>query len=264
MFPPMREWYLVHPRGIVVRRDGGAASLPTADDVAGLSIDEASILEAGEGELRASAAPVGVEVALPAPLEVISLREAFEVLGEAQFLAAGRATQLVEWATTSRFCGRCGVGTEHVAGERATRCPRCALVAYPRIAPAIIVLVRQGDQALLARNARSKMPFYSTLAGFAEIGESLEQTVVREVREEVGIEVDRVRYFGSQPWPFPHSLMVGFNAEWKSGDLQVDGVEIAEARWFRADALPLIPPRISIARRLIDAWTAEVLAGGSS
>ena len=137
--------------------------------------------------------------------------------------------------------------------ERCTCRADCNLAFYPRITPAIIVLVRKGDPALLARSARFTSNFYSTLAGFVEPGESLEQTLAREVREEVGIEIDNVRYFGSQPWPFPHSLMVGFVAEHTSGEIAVDGVEIVEARWFSAHALPPIPPKPSIARRLIDA-----------
>jgi NAD+ diphosphatase len=138
------------------------------------------------------------------------------------------------------------------------RCPSCGLLAYPRISPAVIVLVRRGEEALLARGTRFPLPFYSTLAGFVEVGESLEDTVAREVREEVGIEVDRVRYFGSQPWPFPHSLMVAYTAHWASGEITPNAREIVDAGWFRADALPTIPPRLSIARRLIDAWLEEV------
>jgi NAD+ diphosphatase len=137
------------------------------------------------------------------------------------------------------------------------RCPSCGLLGYPRIAPAVIVLVRRGDEALLARGARFPGLFYSTLAGFVEIGESLEETIVREVREEVGIDVKGARYFGSQAWPFPHSLMVGFFAEWAGGEIQPDGTEILDARWFRADALPPVPPRLSIARLLIDAWIGD-------
>ena len=136
-------------------------------------------------------------------------------------------------------------------------CPACKLHVYPRIAPAVIVLVRRGDEALLARGARFPMPFFSTLAGFAEVGESLEETLAREVREEVGVEVSRIRYFGSQPWPFPHSLMIGFRAAWSSGDIAIDPNEIVDAGWFRRDDLPPIPPGISIARALIDAWLGE-------
>jgi NAD+ diphosphatase len=138
------------------------------------------------------------------------------------------------------------------------RCPRCGLTQYPRIAPAVIVLVRRGEQALLARNGRFPVPFFSTLAGFTEIGETLEETIHREIYEEVGIKVRDAKYRGSQPWPFPHSLMVGFTAEYESGDIKVDGEEIAEARFFSAHDLPLIPPKISIARRLIDGWLDEM------
>jgi NAD+ diphosphatase len=255
------RWYLVHPRGLVVRRapldgsvEAGAAVLPTQADVVALGLDPSKAEDTGTG--RALAVPD--DVVLPEPLAVVGLREGFALLGEAGFLAAGAATQVLEWATTHRYCGRCATPTERVPGERCMRCPACGLLSYPRIAPAVIVLVRRGAEALLARGARFPLPFFSTLAGFVEIGETLEDTVAREIREEVGIEVNDVRYFGSQPWPFPHSLMVGFTARWAGGDVRPDEKEILEAHWFRADALPSIPPRLSIARRLIDAWLDEV------
>ena len=182
--------------------------------------------------------------------------------GEAAWLAAGRAVQLVEWGRTHRFCGRCGTPTEPAPGERAMRCPACGLAAFPRLAPAMITLVTRGDdgpdqEALLARGVQWPIPMYSCLAGFVEPGESLEGAVVREVREEVGLTVGDVRYRGSQPWPFPHSLMIGFRARYVSGELVLDATEIAEAAWYRRDDLPMIPPGISIARRLIDEWVAE-------
>ena len=177
---------------------------------------------------------------------------------EVEWTIAGRAVQLAEWDRTHRFCGRCATPTEPAPGERARRCPACGLLAFPRLAPAAIVLVERDGEALLARNARFPVPMYSTIAGFVEPGETLEATVVREVHEEVGVIVDDVRYAGSQPWPFPHSLMIGFTAQWVEGEIQVDGVEIAEAGWFRPDALPMIPPPLSIARRLIDGWLARV------
>jgi NAD+ diphosphatase len=136
------------------------------------------------------------------------------------------------------------------------RCPVCGLLAFPRVAPAIIVRVTRGDEILLAHGRRFPSTIYSVLAGFVDPGESLEECVHREVREEVGIEVTPPRYFGSQPWPFPHSLMVGFTAEWAGGELSPDPEEIADAGWYRADALPELPPSISIARRLIDDWLA--------
>lgn len=174
---------------------------------------------------------------------------------EVTWAVAGRAVQLVEWSRTHRFCGRCGAATEDAPGERARRCPDCGLLAFPRLAPAVIVLIERDDgRALLARNANFPSSMYSCLAGFVEPGETLEQTVSREIREEVGIEVADVRYFASQPWPFPHSLMIGFTASWASREVLVDGTEIVDARWFSPDDLPDIPPVMSIARRLIDSW----------
>src|SRR5215207_4444833 len=182
--------------------------------------------------------------------------------GEDAWLAAGRAVQLVEWGRTHRFCGRCGTPTEPAPGERAMRCPSCGLSAFPRLAPAMITLVTRGDdgpdqEALLARGVLWKVPMYSCLAGFVEPGESLEGAVVREVKEEVGLTVGDVRYQSSQPWPFPHSLMCGFRARHVAGDIDCDPTEIADAQWYTRDAMPNIPPGISIARTLIDAWLAE-------
>jgi NAD+ diphosphatase len=243
--------YLVHPKGLVVRQDAQGVSLPTAADAVALGLSPEEDLGGGDWSASFEGVP-------PEPFTVAGLRELWATLGEASWHTAGRAVHLAEWASTHRFCGRCATPTQRVDGERSLRCPACGLLCYPRISPAVIVLVRRGDEALLARGARFPLPFYSTLAGFVEVGESLEQTVHREIREEVGVEVDRVTYFGSQPWPFPHSLMVGFTAEWASGEIRPDGTEILDARWFAADALPQVPPPLSIARRLIDAWVADV------
>jgi NAD+ diphosphatase len=181
---------------------------------------------------------------------------------EVEWAIAGRAVQLTEWARTHRFCGRCATATELSETDRSMKCPACGLLAYPRLAPAMITLVTRGEpgpdqEALLARGVAFRAPLYSCLAGFVEPGESLEQSVIREVREEVGIEITNPRYWGSQPWPFPHSLMLGFTAEWVSGEIECDPSEIVDANWYRKDELPTIPPRISIARKLIDAWLAE-------
>ncbi len=184
---------------------------------------------------------------------------------EDHWLAAGRAVQLVEWARTHRFCGRCGEATELSDGERSMHCPVCGLLAFPRLSPAMITLVTRGDpgpyqEILLARGVHWTIPMYSCLAGFVEPGESLEGAVLREVTEEVGIIVRNPRYFGSQPWPFPNSLMIGFFAEYESGVIVCDPTEIEDAGWYRRDDLPMVPPGISIARKLIDAWVAGDVA----
>jgi NAD+ diphosphatase len=178
-------------------------------------------------------------------------------LDDGEWAIAGRAVQLAEWDRTHRFCGRCGVATDPAPGERARRCPSCGLLAFPRLAPATIVLVERDGQALLARNKNFPVPLYSTIAGFVEPGETLEATVAREVKEEVGIDVGGITYAGSQPWPFPHSLMIGFYATWTGGEIVCDGTEIVDAGWYAPDNLPMIPPPLSIARRLIDGWLAR-------
>jgi NAD+ diphosphatase len=253
-----RIWFVVHARGLVVRREGDGVVFPTEEEVRSFGLDPAESHAIGlfSGK-EALAVPLG-EADVLAPFEALGLRALAGVFDEAAFAAAGRAMHVVDWAVSHRFCGRCGTPTKRVAHERNLSCPACGQSAYPRIAPAIIVLVRRGKEALLAKNAKFPYAFYSTLAGFSDIGESLEETLAREVREEVGIGVKNIRYFGSQPWPFPHSLMIGFTAEWAEGEIAVDGDEIADARWFTADALPPVPPPISIARKLIDAWVAEV------
>ncbi len=192
------------------------------------------------------------ELALPTGLKSRNLRGQYGRIADDLFALAGRAVQVVEWGRNHNFCGRCGQPTEPIPGERAKRCPTCGLITYPRLSPAVIVQITRGDQILLARNANFRGGFYSVLAGFVEPGETLEGTVRREIREEVGLEVEAIRYFASQSWPFPNSLMLGFTAQWASGEITVDPRELAAADWFSASALPDIPPPPSIARALID------------
>jgi NAD+ diphosphatase len=186
----------------------------------------------------------------------MDLRGLLGAIGEELFWIAGRANHLMDWERSHRFCGQCGHPTENKSDERAKRCPACGRVNYPRVSPAVIVAVINGDRILLARNKRFRGPFYSVLAGFVEPGETLEQCVEREIHEEVGLSVKNIRYFGSQPWPFPNSLMVGFIADYAGGSIIVDNSELMEAGWFSADSLPNLPSKISIARRLID-WFAS-------
>lgn len=193
---------------------------------------------------------------LPSWLEARDLRGLHAQLDEASWHLAGVARHLLHWEATHAFCGVCGVRTEQAEVEEARRCPACKYLAYPRIAPSMIVAVTKGDELLLARGRRFALPIFSVLAGFVEPGETLEDCVHREVREEVGLEVRDLRYFGSQPWPFPDALMVAFTASYAGGDIRPDPSEILEAGWFRRDALPNLPARFSIARRLID-WFVQ-------
>jgi len=191
---------------------------------------------------------------LPGAWRASGLRQWFGVLPEPHLAIAMRAVQLLEWARTHRFCGACGAPTERVPGERAYRCAACGLSVYPRICPAMMVLITRGRQLLLARGVTFPPGRYSALAGFLEAGESIEDAIHHEVREEVCVEVDSLRYFASQSWPFPNSLMIAFTAQWKSGEIAADPAEIADAQWFDIDALPDMPaPRVSISRALIDA-----------
>jgi NAD+ diphosphatase len=192
----------------------------------------------------------------PDGMDFKDLRQVYGMLEEDLFVLGGRAVQIVEWDRTHQYCGRCGSRTQVKEKERAKVCPQCGLHNFPRLSPAIIVAVERGGEILLARSAHFPQGMFSVLAGFVEPGETIEECVVREVKEEVGITVGNIRYFGSQPWPFPNSLMLGFTAEYMAGELELDPTEIAEAGWFRADSLPSIPGRISIAGRMIT-WFRE-------
>lgn len=198
---------------------------------------------------------------MPPGWRAANLRNWFGSLDDETLSIAMRAVQMLEWERTHRFCGACGVPTERTANERAMKCPRCRLTVYPRISPAMMALVTQGDHLLLGRGINFPPGRYSALAGFLEAGETIEECVIREVREETNVEIRNPRYFGSQSWPFPNSLMIAFTAEYAGGELRHDPAELADARWFHIDELPQLPPRLSIARALLDATVARIRAG---
>ncbi|MEM6253704.1 MAG: NAD(+) diphosphatase [Cyanobacteria bacterium P01_D01_bin.156] len=199
-------------------------------------------------------------VQLPKDLELLPgmdlqrLRGLYGQLDDNLFAIAGRATQIVEWDRTHQYCGCCATPLEQASDERVKRCPKCGLSQYPRLSPAVIMLVYRGSEVLLARAPRFREGMYSVLAGFVEPGESLEETVAREVFEEVGVAVTDIRYFGSQPWPFPNSLMIGFTARYAGGAIVMDPKEIEAAGWFTGETLPPVPGKLSIARKLIDCF----------
>jgi NAD+ diphosphatase len=203
-------------------------------------------------------AELPANAAAPAGLSWEGLRPLFSVLDDDHFALAGRALQLLQWDRDHQFCGRCGTPTVPKREERVRVCPACKLSAYPRVAPAVMALVHRGNQLLLARSPHFPAGMYSALAGFVEPGESLEQCLAREVAEEVGVQIRNSRYFASQSWPFPHSLMIAFICEWSSGEIRPQAGEIEEANWFELLQLPKLPSKISIARRLIDAVCQEI------
>jgi NAD+ diphosphatase len=196
-----------------------------------------------------------------AGLRAVGLRELFARVEDPELIAmASRASQVLEWWVAHAFCGRCGGPTEMAAGELARTCGACGALHFPRISPAVITLVHRGREILLAHDHRFRTGFYALVAGFVEPGETLEQAVAREVREEVGVEVDDVRYFGSQAWPFPSQLMVGFFARYRSGEIAVQESELTDARWFDVDDLPASdsrPATFSIAGRLIERFLSD-------
>ncbi len=230
------------------------ARLPFVRGLGTLGIEPVRTLyfgKLGDAHLYAAEAPPKSEP--PEGMAWQGLRTLFSVLEDAHFALAGRAVQLVDWDRNHQFCGRCGAPTEAKADERGRVCRACRLTFYPKIAPAVMALVRRGNQMLLGRSPHFPPGMFSALAGFVEPGETLEQCIAREVLEEVGVSVTNIRYFASQPWPFPNSLMIAFFCDYESGEIAPQETEIEAAEWFDVFQLPKLPSKISIARRLIDA-----------
>lgn len=253
--PPL--WFLFNNQKILIKSQEGYENLPQQSDleILGLIPMQQQYVGSLNGQ-PCYAAEVNGTDAISSTFAFRGIRSLFGRLEDETTLVAGLANQLVVWNRNHRYCGKCGHPTENKTDERAKHCPDCGLVNYPRLSPAVIMAVLKNNQILLARSQRMPSKFYSVLAGFVEPGETLEQCVQREIFEEVGIHIENIRYFGSQPWPFPDSLMVAFIADYAGGTIEVDGSEILDAGWFSADHLPAIPPKISIARRLID-WFVE-------
>ncbi len=252
-------WFIFRGDELLVRPTETGAEVPDYQDITGLDQNFIRSHYLGTlNELNCYTAEIDGDAANPNGMSFQGLRPLLGLLDEDFFSAAGRAFQIIHWERTHQFCGRCGGRTKLKDGERARECPQCGLVIYPEISPAIIVAVVRGAEILLARSHRFRNAFYSVLAGFVEPGETFEETVRREVREEVGIELKNIRYFGSQPWPFPNSLMVGFMADYESGEIRIDESEIVDAGWFASNNLPGLPRSETIARRLIDFFTEGV------
>lgn len=242
---------------LLVRTNKEALSIPTSDDLKALKIEIVNkqylgifdgyqcfgiSIENDENDVKG--------------MDFRDLRSLLGLLEEDIFLLAGRALQILNWNKMNKHCGCCGALTESKRDERVKVCLACGSTFYPRISPAIIVAITKADKILLAHNRNFKDDWYSIIAGFMDPGETFEDCVKREVYEEVGIKVKNIKYFGSQPWPFPDSLMIGFSAEFESGEILVDGIEINDADWYKKDKLPHIPSKDSIAGKLIE-WVLE-------
>jgi NAD+ diphosphatase len=253
-------WFAFNEAELLVCRSGPEYALPVCASLEEHGFTGERLQYLGlYGEQHCYAVALSGNCTVPEGWRFMGLRDAFGVLDVGLAALAGRAYQILEWDRNHRYCGRCGATTVPRKNERSRACPACGRTSYPPISPAIMVLVTDGARrVLLARKPGFPKGRYSALAGFVEPGEMLEDTVRRETREEVGVEVKNIRYFGSQPWPFPHSLMIAFTADYAGGEVRPDGVEIEEARWFDAEDLPTLPASISISRRLIDTICAEL------
>lgn len=249
-------------RVFIARDENGHPRIPCIDPRAqGVSLKDAHYLGRLDGR-HCYGLDLPHGAALPEGLELLGLRALILEGNELAAAIAGQASQLLEWARTHRFCGSCGAPTTSHAADRAVECTACRLVFYPRISPVMMALVYRhvgnNREILLTRKPGYAPGRYTVVAGFVEAGESLEQCLEREVREEVGVEIRNPRYFGSQPWPFPNSLVMAFSAEWAGGEVVPDGAELEEARWFSIDALPDLPEPVHVSRQLIDDTLARL------
>jgi NAD+ diphosphatase len=253
--PPIASghWLIIQDQHLVVVPRGGEFELPTGELPAGLERASAPLALGTYRGTPCWVTQLPRETTLPAGLQretLIPMRGTH--LPDDLLSLGGMAMQALWWESTSGHCPRCGEATERIENEWGKRCPRCRYEHYPHLHPAVIVLVRDGDRCLLARKREWAPGRYALVAGFVDNGESLEGAVEREVKEEVGVDVKDIQYVGSQNWPFPSQLMVGFVARYAGGDVRVDEEELEDARWFPCGELPTGPSRHSIARFIID------------
>jgi NAD+ diphosphatase len=252
-------WFIFYLDRLLVKVNDEKAEIPFARSLAELNItaDKKHFLGTLNG-CHCYAAETSSETTESEGMAFMGLRSLYDALEEDIFLLSGKAFQIVNWDRTHQYCGKCGSETYTMEGEgeRAKKCPKCGYASYPVLSPAVITAITKDNKILLAHNGSFKGNRYSLIAGFVEPGETLEECVKREVMEEVGLLIKNIKYFGSQPWPFPDSLMVGFTADYESGEISVDGEEITAAGWYDLNNLPELPTEISIARKIIN-WYIE-------
>jgi len=214
------------------------------------------------GETQVKTYSIDAPVCNDPRYEMCGLRQSYYKLSKELYLKAGKCQEIIYWDKNTQFCGVCG-GPMRLHTDISKRCEHCGKEIWPQLATAVIVLIRRNDEVLLVHARNFRGTFFGLVAGFVETGETLEEAVHREVMEETGLEIDNIRYFDSQPWPYPCGLMVGFNADYKSGKIKLQQEELAAGGWYGRDNLPQLPEKLSIARRLIDAWLASEPCDGN-
>lgn len=251
-------WYFVfNSEKLLVKITGDTLNVPIKTTLADLKVKILTKFYLGKlGVCDCYCIEIPDQAVVPEGMSFKKFRSLLGKVDEETFMLAGKAYQILHWDKKTQYCGSCGSPTVMKSDERAKVCPQCGNISYPRISPAVIVAIIKGNEILLARANYFKGNLHSLIAGFVEPGETFEACVQREVFEEVGLKVQNIKYFGSQPWPFPDSLMVGFTAEYASGEILVDGNEIASAGWFTKEDLPEVPNNSSIAGKIIDWFLA--------
>lgn len=252
-------WFIFQNERLLLLKNNDGYNIPTNTTLAQL---EPYLLRqhflGSFNNVNCYVAEIDSTVSLSDEIVSIPLRKAFELIGIDWYVAAAKAHSILNWDKNHQFCGRCGNTTIHKPGTFERVCPVCGLSLYPRISPSIIVLIRNGDKILMSRSPHFPPGAYGLIAGFVEAGESIEDAVHREVREEVDIKIKNLRYFGSQYWPFPDSLMIGFTADYASGEIKIDANEIEAADWYDYNNLPGRPSSsVSIAGKLIEQYLRE-------
>lgn len=256
--PKPDYWFIFQNDQLLIIQDSTHPKLPTQIHLPALEPQLLRRYHIGIfNQFNCYCAEIDSSVIFNTDMTLAPLRKAFEILGADWYVAAAKAFSVINWDKNHQYCGRCGETTLPKPGTFERVCSHCGLSLYPRISPSMIVLIRNEDKILMSRSPHFPPGAYGLIAGFLEVGESIEDAVHREVKEEVGLTIKNLRYFGSQSWPFPDSLMIGFTADYASGEINIDYNEIETAGWYRYDNLPGLPSSLSIARKLVNHFIAE-------
>ena len=251
-------WFIFYKDKLLLAKQGEKFAVPAGEEApVGLS-KSSSVMEVGtmdDGTPIKTFAPNAPDINDTA-FEWIDLRKSFYLLPREHYLKAGKCRELIYWDSNTQYCGTCGTPLRMYT-PISKRCPQCGREIWPALSPAIIVLVHKGNEALLVHARNFKGDYYGLVAGFVETGETLEEAVHREVAEETGITITNLRYFGSQPWPYPNGLMVGFEADYVAGNIHLQKEELSHGAWFSKEKLPAVPDKLSIARKMIDHWRTQ-------